>query len=129
MYSAEEVKEYIETNIYHAQPFDNASEASRIRANNQAWNTLTDYIVEDKLTLRDLAEQVVFVFMIDSTFQRAELGVNFLTVDGVQMTIQDRDRTLAKGVMRRHNITSTRQRKVARYVTDLDHTFRYGNGG
>lgn len=129
MYSSEEVREYIETNIYHAQPYDSAGAEARTRATNQAWNTLTDYIAEDQLSLRDLAEQVVFVFMIDSTFQRAELGVNFLTVDGVQMTIQDRDRTLAKGVMRRHNITSTRTRKVARYVTDLEHTFRYGNGG
>lgn len=129
MISSVEVFNYIDTNIYHSQPFQSASDEDKSRAFHQSRNTLLDFIAEEKLTIRDYAEQVVFTFMLDSTFQRAELGVNFLTVDGVQMTIQNRERTLAKGVMRRHNITSTNKRKVARYHTDLEHTFRFGNGG
>lgn len=129
MFSVEEVKTYIESNIFHAQPYDTSMMEDRERANNQAWNTLTDYIAEDVITLRDLAEQVVFVFKIDSTLQRADLGVNFVTVDGIQMTIQKAERTLAPGVMKRHDISSSRTRKVGSYHVDLDHTFRYGNGG
>lgn len=128
MFSVEEVKAYIDTNILHSEPYDNSKEHQKTKAINQAWNTLKDFIEEDDISLRDLAEQVVFLFKIDSTIQRADLGVNFVTVDGVQMTIKDKDRTLAPGVMRRHDISSSKRQKVGRYVTDLSHTFRYGNG-
>lgn len=128
MFTENEVRNYIDTNILHSEPYDASTEKQRIKANNQAWNTLIDFIDEEEITLKDLSEQVVFIFKIDSAMQRAELGVNFITVDGVQMTIRDKERTLAPGVMRRHNISSSKRRKVGRYVTDLSHTFRYGNG-
>lgn len=126
MFDKEEVYDYIDENILHSDPYDEADDKKKSKAVNQAVNTLEDHV--DDVTLQDVAEQVVFLFKIDSSLQRAELGVNFFTVDGVQMTIQNKDRTLAPSIMKRHEITNTASRRVGSYAMGLYHTFRYGNG-
>ena len=125
----EKVDSYIQENILNSEVYDSATVERRLKAFNQSQTTLSDFIKPEKITVRDVAEQVVFLFMIDHTIQRAELGVTFVTVDGIQMTINDRDRVLAPSIMRRYHIRTTTPARVGRYQTDLHHTFRYGNGG
>lgn len=125
----EKVDSYIQENLLNSEVYDSATAERQLKAFNQSRTTLSDFIKTDKITIRDVAEQVVFLFMIDHTIQRAELGVTFVTVDGIQMTINDRDRVLAPSIMRRHNIRTTTPARVGRYHTDLHHTFRYGIGG
>lgn len=128
MYGITEVTGYIAKNILHSELYDTATDDRRSRAVNQAVLTLQDHITEEDLALRDVAEQVLFLFKLDSTIQRAELGVNYVMVDGVQLTISEKDRTLAPSIMKRHGIVSTHKRLVGRYHTDLYNTFRFGNG-
>lgn len=128
MYGITEVTEYIDTNILHSELYDTATGERRTKAVNQAVLTLQDHIPEEDLTIRDVAEQVLFLFKLDSTIQRAELGVNYVMVDGVQLTISEKDRTLAPSIMKRHGIVSTHKRLVGRYHTSLYNTFRFGNG-
>ena len=125
----EKVHSYIEENILNSEVYDSATVERRLKAFNQSQTTLSDFIKPEKITIRDVAEQVVFLFMLDQTIQRAELGVTFVTVDGIQMTINDRDRVIAPSIMRRYHIRTTTPARVGRYQTDLHNTFRYGNGG
>lgn len=129
MFDTEQVHAYIETNILHSDVYDRADEKQRSKAFNQATLTLSDFIKEDDITLRDVAEQVVFIFKLDGTIQRAELGVNYVMVDGIQITLTSAERTIAPSIMRRHDIVSTRKRRVGSYATPLSSTYRFGNGG
>lgn len=125
----EEVTNHIDTYILNSSVYDSATDVLKLKAYNQAKLMLPDFISLEKLTVRDVADQVVFLFMIDSTIQRADLGVKFITVDGIQMTIDDKERTLAPSIMRRHEIYSTKPARAGKYHTPLSSTFRYGNGG
>lgn len=129
MFTQVEVANYIDENILHSEVYDRANDKQKTKAFNQAVNTLSEHIKPDELTLKDVAEQVIFLFKLDSTIQRAELGVTYVMVDGVQITMTDADRTLAPSIMNRHRIISTRKRRVGSYATPLHTTFRYGNGG
>lgn len=125
----EEATMFIDEHILHSEVFDNATEKQKKKAFNQSLMTLPDFIKEENITVRDVAEQMVFLFKLDATIQRADLGVTFITVDGVQMTINDRERVLAPSIMRRHNINTTKPMRVGSYHNSLHDTFRYGNGG
>lgn len=129
MYSKEEVTSYISENILHSELYDNATDSQKSKAINQSLFTLNDHVKHNEITVRDVAEQALFLFKLDSTIQRAELGVNYVMVDGVQLTIQERDRTLAPSIMKRYGIYSTAKRRVGRYHVPLSDTNRYGNGG
>src|SRR5699024_4207393 len=120
---------FIDEHILHSEVFDNATEKQKKKAFNQSLMTLPDFIKEENITVRDVTVQMMCLFKLDATIQRADLGVTCITVDGVQMTIDDSERVLAPSIMRRHNITTTRRMRVGSYHNLLHDAFRYGNGG
>lgn len=129
MYSKEEVTAFVDEYVLHSELYDKATDVQKAKAVKQSILTLEDHLTKDNITLRDVAEQAVFLFKLDSTIQRAELGVNYVMVDGVQLTIKEKDRTLAPSIMKRYGISSTAKRRVGRYHVGLQHSNRYGNGG
>lgn len=114
------VTEYIDSNILHSKVFDSASAAQKNKAVNQAVHTLLRHLSDvyksrESLPVADVAEQVMWLLKMDDSLQRADMGVNMITVDGVQIQIRDMDRTIAPSILNLYGIRDTRKRKVGSY--------------
>jgi len=120
MFSKEKVDEYINTSILRAEGYIGADKDSKKRAINQSINTLMEQLELDKeeLIVRDVAEQTVFLFKIDGTIERAEMGVSSVSVDGISISISNVDTTLAPSIKNRYGIKDTKKRRAGRYVVD-----------
>lgn len=127
----EQVTQYIEENILHSSLFDNASDQQKIKAVNQAMNTLLRYLPavymsRESLPVEDVAEQVLWLLKLDDMMQRAEMGATMITVEGIQVQIRDMDRTIAPSILNLHGIKDSRKRRVGSYSDSLG--YRTGMG-
>lgn len=126
MSTVSEVTEYVDLNILHSTLFDNATAKDREKAVNQATITLQEQLNQEDVGLRDIAEQTVYLFKLDNTIQRAELGVESVSIDGISISLADIDRTLAPTIKNRYGISTTRKRRVGSYALPVHDTFRKG---
>lgn len=124
------VTEYIELNILHSKLFDTASPDNKLKAINQAVNTLIRhldvYVSKESIPVEDVAEQVMWLFKMDDTMQRAELGTTSISVDGVSVSFTEMDRTIAPNVLNIYGIRSTKRRRVGSYEVPVRDTMRVG---
>lgn len=126
---------FVNENIYHSKVWDNSTETLRKKAINQAERTLkrllpTIYTADSSIPVEHIAEQTLWTMKIDDTFQRAELGATSLSVDGVSISVKDKDRTICPFILEVNGITPDSltgglpRRKVGRYGTGISDNFR-----
>lgn len=128
-----EVSNYIDENIYHSKVWDNADNKARVKAVNNSERILKRLLSEylgTEVPVEYLAEQAVYLMRIDDTFLRAELGATSITLDGISVSIKDRDRTIAPAVLDSLGITpdaitgGLSRRKVGSYTTSIGDSYR-----
>lgn len=123
-----QVTAYIDENVLHSQLFDNASKTVRSKAVNQAQKMLTRYLdvyeEEYPVPVEDVAEQVIWLLKMDDTMQRVEMGATSISVDGISISFEKKDRSLAPAVMAKYGKTETKKRRVGRYFSPKRDTYR-----
>ncbi|MFT8313250.1 MAG: hypothetical protein ABF633_03230 [Clostridium sp.] len=117
---------YITDNIYHSEQWNEATEALRKKAVNNSAATLLNvlkkyYTVEADIPDDVIAHQTIWFMRIDDTFLRAEMGVTYIQMSGLMITIKDKDRSIAPYVLDALKITpdaltgGVSRRKVGSY--------------
>lgn len=124
------VTEFIKDNILHSKLYDVATSETRVKAVNQAVNTLftqlSIYESKELIPVADVSEQVMWLLKMDDTMQRAEMGVNSISVDGVSISFAEMNRTIAPNVLNKYGIRATTRRRVGSYSTPVGDTMRIG---
>lgn len=133
MYKITEVSNYIDENIYHSKLWDKADNKARVKAVNNSERILKRLLSKylgAEVPVEYLAEQAVYLMRIDDTFLRAELGATSITLDGISVSIKDRDRSIAPAVLDSLGITpdaitgGLTRRKVGKYATCITDSYR-----
>ena len=128
-----EVSNYIDENIYHSKVWDKADNKARLKAVNNSerilMRLLSKYIGAE-IPVEFLAEQAVYLMRVDDTFLRAELGATNITLDGMSISVKDKDRTIAPAILDSLGITpdaitgGLSRRKVGKYTTSIGDSYR-----
>lgn len=130
-----QVKTFIDEEIYQSKVWDRADEKSQKKAIRQAERTLKRLlpaIYSEGVPVEHLAEQTIWLMKIDDTFQRAELGATNITLDGMSISIKDKDRSLSPFIFEVNSLSpdsvtgGLSKRKVARYSTSIYDSYRKG---
>ena len=128
-----EISNYIDENIYHSKVWDTADNKARVKAVNNSERILKRVLrkyLADEVPVEYLAEQAVYLMRIDDTFLRAELGATSITLDGISVSIKDKDRTISPAVLDSLGITpdaitgGISRRKVGSYSTSIGDSYR-----
>lgn len=126
-----EVKEFIDENILQSTLWDASSEVVQKKAVNNAELNLKTLIPDmykglDSIPVDDLAQQAIFLLKIDDSFQRAELGVVQMSIDGMTLIFRDRDYTISPYVSGKYGITvvNGKRRRTASYTVDPTASYR-----
>lgn len=112
MITVKEAAEFIDENVLHSELWDKADVKRRTKAVNNAARVLLN-ILPDKLSAKedleveDVATQAVWMLKIDDSFQRAEMGVQQMTVDGVTILFRNKDNTVAPEIASKYGISLT----------------------
>lgn len=127
----EEVKSFIDQNVLQSVLWDAADVTVRKKAVNNAEHTLKTLLPDvykgmDSIPVDDIAQQTIFLLKIDDSFQRAELGVVQMSIDGMTLIFRDRDYTIAPFISGKYGITvvNGKRRRTASYRVDPAATYR-----
>lgn len=126
----EEVQEFIKENILHSEQWDMATVERRNKAVNNAkmvlQQLLSDVYSSDNVPVSDIAFQAVWMLKIDDSLQRAELGVQQMSVDGVTILFRNKDNTIAPAISQKYGIATINgiRRRVGRYSVPTHDTYR-----
>lgn len=127
----EEVKQFIDDNILQSVLWDACDEAVQKKAVNNAELNLKTLLPDiyqkmEVIPVEDIAQQAIFLLKIDDSFQRAELGVVQMSIDGMTLIFRDRDYTIAPFITGKYGITvvNGKRRRTASYIVDPYATFR-----
>lgn len=116
----EEVKNFIETNIFHSELWDALDESRKAKAVNNAERNLRNYYGEAKeLPSEAIAYQTLWILQIDDSIRRAEQGVTSVSVAGMSISLLTIDRSVAPEVLRMLG------RRIGRYGLPIEDTFRH----
>lgn len=124
------VEKYIDDNILQSVLWDAADARVRLKAVNNAYESLTrllpDVFDTRPVEVDDIAQQAVFLLKIDDSFQRAELGVVQMSIDGMTLIFRDRDYTIAPYISGKYGITvvNGKRRRTASYKVDPYTSYR-----
>lgn len=126
-----EVGSFIDEYILHTDAWDSAEESQKKKAVNYAERTLKRYFpkaYEKGVPTEHLAEQCVWLLKIDEMIQKAELGVTYFSIDGINVTVTAKDNSLCPFLLEHHNLPqSWNMRRIkARYSTSLFDSNRKG---
>ena len=131
MASFEEVTTYIDENILQSVLWDAAEDSVRKKAVNNAEHTLKTLLADvykgqNSIPVDDVAQQAIFMLKIDDSFQRAELGVVQMSIDGMTLIFRDRDYTIAPFISGKYGITvvNGKRRRTASYKVDVSTSYR-----
>lgn len=125
-----EVSTYIDENILQSVLWDAADTTVKRKAANNAYESLSrllpDVFQDKEIAVDDIAQQAVFLLKIDDSFQRAELGVVQMSIDGMTLIFRDRDYTIAPYISGKYGITvvNGKRRRTASYRVDPYTTYR-----
>ena len=125
-----EVSKYIDDNILQSVLWDSSDETVRRKAANNAYESLArllpDVFADKEIEVDDIAQQAVFLLKIDDSFQRAELGVVQMSIDGMTLIFRDRDYTIAPYISGKYGITvvNGKRRRTASYRVDPFSSYR-----
>ena len=112
MVTIEEAKKFIDANVLHSELWDKADDIRKTKAINNAGRVLLN-ILPDKISdsnnleVEDVAIQACWMLKIDDSFQRAEMGVQQMTVDGVTILFRNKDNTVAPEIASKYGISLT----------------------
>lgn len=127
----QEVSNFIDANILQSHLWDAASLEYRSKAVNNAElnlkTLLSDvYTGAESIPVDDIAQQAIFLMKIDDSFQRAELGVVQMSIDGMTLIFRDRDYTIAPYISGKYGITvvNGKRRRTASYNVDPYTSYR-----
>ena len=127
----QEVSNFIDANILQSQLWDAATPEYRSKAVNNAELNLKTlladvYAGEESIPVDDIAQQAIFLMKIDDSFQRAELGVVQMSIDGMTLIFRDRDYTIAPYISGKYGITvvNGKRRRTASYNVDPYTSYR-----
>lgn len=126
----EEVSKYIDENILQSVLWDAATPDIKRKAANNAYESLArllpDVFQDREIEVDDIAQQAVFLLKIDDSFQRAELGVVQMSIDGMTLIFRDRDYTIAPYISGKYGITvvNGKRRRTASYRVDPYTSYR-----
>ena len=120
----QEVDYFISENILHSEVWDTSDGTKRNKAVNQATRTLMRlfpkvYTDPTTIPFEHLAEQSIWIMKIDDSFQRAELGVTFLMVDGISMNISDKDRSVAPFILEVNKVSNGFNKRIVGSYTRI----------
>lgn len=124
------VSKYIDDNILQSVLWDAADPTVKRKAANNAYESLSrllpDVFQEKEIEVDDIAQQAIFLLKIDDSFQRAELGVVQMSIDGMTLIFRDRDYTIAPYISGKYNITvvNGKRRRTASYHVDPFASYR-----
>lgn len=124
------VSAYIDTNILQSVLWDAATADIKRKAANNAYESLArllpDVFQDREIEVDDIAQQAVFLLKIDDSFQRAELGVVQMSIDGMTLIFRDRDYTIAPYISGKYGITvvNGKRRRTASYKVDPYTSYR-----
>lgn len=123
------VKQYIDSNILHSEQWDAASEDTKKKAANNAeiiLQRLLPDVYDSEVPVDDIAFQAVWMMKIDDSFQRAELGVQQMSVDGVTILFRNKDNTIAPALSQKYGIATVNgiRRRAGRYSVATHDTYR-----
>lgn len=104
MIDLETANEYFSTEVLHTEEWDTATDLQKQKALKQAENQLYRFYTNfDRETrpLPDYAifEQALWLLRIDETIRRAEMGVTSITVSGIQISVSQKDNSIAPAVV------------------------------
>ncbi|WP_368264099.1 hypothetical protein [Enterococcus innesii] len=125
-----EVSKYIDDNILQSVLWDSSDETVKRKAANNAYESLIrllpDVFADKEIEVDDIAQQAIFLLKIDDSFQRAELGVVQMSIDGMTLIFRDRDYTIAPYISGKYGITvvNGKRRRTASYRVDPYSTYR-----
>lgn len=129
----EDVKQYIDENVFQSKIWDSYTEAQQRKAVNDAIRKLrlllpNKYPEGQDIPVEHIAEQVIWLSKIDDMFQRADLGATSLSVDGFTISFKEKDRSLAPFILSINGVTTDPntggipvKRKVWQY-SSVNHT-------
>lgn len=127
----QEVSNFIDANILQSQLWDAATPEYRSKAVNNAELNLKTlladvYAGQESIPVDDIAQQAIFLMKIDDSFQRAELGVVQMSIDGMTLIFRDRDYTIAPYISGKYGITvvNGKRRRTASYNVDPYTSYR-----
>lgn len=124
------VSKYIDDNILQSVLWDSSDETVKRKAANNAYESLVrllpDVFSDKEIEVDDIAQQAVFLLKIDDSFQRAELGVVQMSIDGMTLIFRDRDYTIAPYISGKYGITvvNGKRRRTASYRVDPFSSYR-----
>ena len=131
MDKVQDVNEFINNYIIHTDAWDSADETQKKKAVNHAERTLKRYFpkaYKDGVPIEHLAEQCVWILKIDEMIQKAELGVTYFSIDGINVNITAKDNSLCPFLLNYHNLSQgwNLRRKTASYSTSIFDSNRRG---
>lgn len=99
-----EVANFIDRNILHSELWDNCSIDNREKAVNNAIHSirviLKRWIPEtSEIPVEIIAHQTLWLLQIDDTFRRADMGITYIQMAGVMVTIKEKDRSISPIVL------------------------------
>lgn len=130
MTTLDEVSKYIDANVLHSTVWDSAAAPTKSKAVNNARVTLqtilSDKYADEDVPVDDLAWQAVWLLKMDDSFQRAEMGVHQMTVDGVTVLFRNKDNTVAPQIGMKYGISLVNgmRRRTASYRIPADSIYR-----
>lgn len=130
MVQIETVEEFIEKNIFHSEIWDELSNVQKEKAMNNASMILTSHhpqIFQKTIPIIDLVDQILWILKKDDTMQRAEMGVASLSVEGLSVSFDQKERPIAPSIVARYNLEANgRKRRVGSYGVSRHDTSRVG---
>lgn len=125
------VAKFIDDNILQSTLWDACTEEVQKKAVNNAKLTLKTLLADiykgqAEIPVDDVAQQVIFLLKIDDSFQRAELGVVQMSIDGMTLIFRDRDYTLAPFISGKYGlaVVNGKRRRTASYRVDPAANYR-----
>lgn len=127
----DDVAKYIDTNVLHSEQWDQATDKKKQKAMNAAIKKLELILRPElaqgyQLTVDDIALQAVWMLKVDDTFQRAEMGVTYMAIDGVMIMMNGKDNTLAPDIATKFGLSLSHgvRRKAGSYVVGHSTNYR-----
>ena len=123
----QQVSNFIDSNILHSEIWDNSSIEVKEKAVNNAIHTVRVILKrwipsEAELPVEIVAHQTIWLLQIDDTFRRADMGITYIQMAGVMVTLKDKDRSINPIILDILGISpdpltgGVPRRKVASYV-------------
>lgn len=131
----EEVKSFIEENVYDSEGFERLDTVKQKQLINNAINLLNKFLGDvykgEEIPVEDIVDQLLFMLKKDDTFKRAEMGMTSMSVEGGASLSFDSDRVSSLYIAPELNIkydlgNGNKRRRVGRYNVNQQDTYRNG---